>query len=438
MKSSYDLSLAFQYKKQVASRLVPVTGERIGELVPDSDLYFISEKLDGFLCLAVCDGKSTRFFDQNGTELELSHLADAFPAKAVGMWAGELYVSNGRSRSFLVASALSKDPSALSLAIFDQIGAEAETIVDRHTSIQKFFPKSGVIHAVAVEQVNSRKSIQERFNSVVKAGGEGLVVHTPGGLGYKIKPLQSIDCVVLGYAVRENRPQIRELLLGLVTEEGYRIIGKVSNGFSEADRSEWLTRLDPMRVDSATLEIAGNGLAFHWVKPEIVVEVSCQEVMYETSSGAIRKTELSFSKKGYATGKPAPSFSLIHPVFVQVRADKKPNSDHCGFSQIGLPEKQISQSIGDSVKTEAAVCIERQVYVKSGKGGKALRKFTIWKTPKGDTSRSPFLIYFTDFSAGRKEPLQTELYVARSDDSARAKLNALLEENIKKGWEKVG
>jgi hypothetical protein len=438
MKSANDLSLAFQYKKQVVSRLVPVTGERIGELVPDSDLYFISEKLDGFLCLAACEGKITRFFDQNGTELELSHLADAFPPKAVGIWAGELYVVNGRSRSFLVASALSKDPSALSLAIFDQIGAEAETFADRHTSIQKFFPKSGVIHAVAVEQANSRKSIQERFKSVVESGGEGLVVHTPTGLGYKIKPLQSIDCVVLGYAVRENKPQIRELLLGLVTDEGYRIIGKVSNGFSEADRTEWLTRLDPIRVDSATLEIAGNGLAFHWVKPEIVVEVSCQEVMYETSSGAIRKTEISFSKKGYSDGKPAPSFSLIHAVFVQVRADKKPISDHCGLSQIGLPEKKLLLSIGDSAKTEAAVCIDRQVYVKSGKGGKALRKFTIWKTPEGDTTRSPFLIYFTDFSAGRKEPLQTELYVARSEDSAHNRLNALLEENIKKGWEKVG
>jgi hypothetical protein len=71
--------------------------------------------------------------------------------------------------------------------------------------------------------------------------------------------------------------------------------------------------------------------------------------------------------------------------------------------------------------------------VKSPKGGKALRKFTIRKTPKGDTSRSPLIIYFTVFSAGRKEPIQTEVYVAPSNDSARARLYALLEEHIKNG-----
>jgi hypothetical protein len=46
--------------------------------------------------------------------------------------------------------------------------------------------------------------------------------------------------------------------------------------------------------------------------------------------------------------------------------------------------------------------------------------------------------YAAIFHLGPVEPLQTELYVARSDDSARTGLNALLEENIKKGWEKVG
>jgi hypothetical protein len=43
------------------------------------------------------------------------------------------------------------------------------------------------------------------------------------------------------------------------------------------------------------------------------------------------------------------------------------------------------------------------------------------------------VLYFTDSSAGRKEPLQSEIYIAPSEDELRAKLIILIEENMKKG-----
>lgn len=436
MKETLDIKSALDYKRLVAARLVPVEGSRIGELIPESSEYFFSEKLDGFLCLAVKKGKTVQFFDQGGTLLELPHLAKAFPAGATGIWAGELYVSDVRSRSYLVAAALAKDSNQLSLAVFDVVDESVKSITERIDLVRKTFPPTGVVRAVDFETADSRSTLIAQFNKITQAGGEGIVVHTPAGIGYKIKPLQSIDCVVLGYALRENKPQIRELLLGMATENGIRVVGKVSTGFTEDARSTWVKRLEKIKAESTCLEIAGNGLAFYWVKPEVVVEISCQEVVYENTAGMIRKSAVKFDSTGYVATGLAPAFSFIHPVFVQERPDKKVTAADCGLSQVGWTTEPV-QTISAVADAGSATRVERAVYVKEGKGGKAIRKFTIWRSDSTRKGSAPYLIYFTDFSAGRKDPLQTELYLATSEKNAKSKMQELVDENIKKGWEKV-
>ncbi|MDB5283883.1 MAG: hypothetical protein JWO06_2958, partial [Bacteroidota bacterium] len=82
--------------------------------------------------------------------------------------------------------------------------------------------------------------------------------------------------------------------------------------------------------------------------------------------------------------------------------------------------------------------ILREVYVKEGKTGKAIRKFVGWKTNKDESGKYPkYVLYFTDFSAGRKEPLQSDIYIVPSEDDMKAKLAVLIEENVKKGWNKA-
>jgi hypothetical protein len=46
-------------------------------------------------------------------------------------------------------------------------------------------------------------------------------------------------------------------------------------------------------------------------------------------------------------------------------------------------------------------------------------------------------LYYTDFSAGRKDPLQTDIYTAIDEVELELKFDDLLAENIKKGWEKI-
>jgi hypothetical protein len=170
----------------------------------------------------------------------------------------------------------------------------------------------------------------------------------------------------------------------------------------------------------------------------IVIEVKCLDLLLEDSSGPIRKQVLSFDEKtGYHKEGKIPAVSIVSPVFVRERDDKKAGEEDCGFEQIS-DRIEVGEIKEDAVELKPSEIVLREVYIKEGKGGKALRKFVGWKTNKESTGAWPkYVLYFTDFSAGRKEPLQSDIYVCTSEDEMRAKLVLLIDENIKKGWSKI-
>jgi hypothetical protein len=49
----------------------------------------------------------------------------------------------------------------------------------------------------------------------------------------------------------------------------------------------------------------------------------------------------------------------------------------------------------------------------------------------------PYVLYFTDYSAGRKDPLKITTQYAYSKDRKEVLVRRMLEKNIKKGWEEV-
>jgi hypothetical protein len=76
--------------------------------------------------------------------------------------------------------------------------------------------------------------------------------------------------------------------------------------------------------------------------------------------------------------------------------------------------------------------IERKVY---RKGKDAVRKFVLVR--RGGEEVVPFVLVFTDFSAGRKDSLKVTTEYAFVEERAQALLKARITENIKKGWELV-
>jgi hypothetical protein len=72
------------------------------------------------------------------------------------------------------------------------------------------------------------------------------------------------------------------------------------------------------------------------------------------------------------------------------------------------------------------------------RGQKMVRKLLLWKTNKEDQIDFPgYVVYLTDFSPNRQNPLERDIRIAQSEKSAREMFHELAKKNFVGGWEKV-
>ncbi|HMS67908.1 MAG: hypothetical protein WAT92_18655 [Saprospiraceae bacterium] len=428
-----------QYKKTIASRFIPIEGVNAVNDIPEADEYIFSEKIDGHIAFAVV-GDEVKFYNRSANLLDLPHLVEAFPKDKKGIWAGELYLKKERSRSFSVASALANAKSDLHFAVFDAVHELDKQSDDRTKIVQEQIPVGNLIHPVKWMKSTSRKELVQKYNEAIEANQEGLVVHTTLGYTYKLKPSVQLDLTVIGYSIKEDGSGIRALLVGLLDENKWIVVGSVGGGFVTDDRSDWLNRLETIECEADIVVVANNRLAYKWVKPSIVIQVKCIEILNEDSSGPISKESLTYVEgSGYQSEGKRSAVSLISPVFMGIRADKVPGNPDTSISQITDRVEILGTKTSEQAALQDSEILFREAYYKESKSGVAVRKFVGIKTNKLlKDNYPPFLLYFTDFSAGRKDPLQTDIKIASSEEKLKLILESEIEKNVKKGWEKWG
>jgi hypothetical protein len=81
--------------------------------------------------------------------------------------------------------------------------------------------------------------------------------------------------------------------------------------------------------------------------------------------------------------------------------------------------------------------VRREVYTKEVKGALAVRKLVVGRRPS-TAGAFPYVIFWTDFSAGRKTPLEVTTLFAHTETRAEALVKKLIEENVTKGFDLVG
>ena len=81
--------------------------------------------------------------------------------------------------------------------------------------------------------------------------------------------------------------------------------------------------------------------------------------------------------------------------------------------------------------------MRREAWTKAAKGGTSVRKLLVWKTGKESqwSGWPAWVVHFTDYSPDRKTPLERTLRTATCEATAMSVANALVLENVKKGWE---
>jgi ATP-dependent DNA ligase len=433
------METVINYKKKIASRFIPIEGANAQKDLPESDEYIYSEKIDGQLGIAVVNNGIVTIYNRSGVLLDLPHITAAFPKDQEGIWAGELYLPLDRSRNFMVSSALANDKTSLRFCVFDAVHELDKPNDDRVVTVQKSIPEGDIVHPMKWHKTASRKELTQFYADAIESGKEGLVVINTLGYTYKLKPMVELDVAVIGYSMKEDGSGIRALLVGLHDGEGWMVVASVGGGFTDETRVQWLQKLQPLECEADIVLVANNRLAYKWVLPSIVIQIKCIEIINEDGSGTIKKDKLSYDGSQYQSIRKTNAVSLISPVFLGIREDKKANYDDTGINQVTSRVEWTKDTNIDTEDLQKSEVIFREVYIKESKTGTAIRKFVGLKTNKTMAqSFPPFVLYYTDFSAGRKEPLQTEIKIASSDGTLREMLATAIEENIKKGWEKVG
>jgi len=83
--------------------------------------------------------------------------------------------------------------------------------------------------------------------------------------------------------------------------------------------------------------------------------------------------------------------------------------------------------------------LRREVYIQHKGDKHGVRKLLLLQTHKDslDASYPAYVVHFTDYSSGRKDPLQREVRLANTREQADAIAEQMLADNIKRGWTRV-
>ena len=441
------------YKRNVAGVYRSLSPDRIeAELPPGPSI--VSEKIDGETWFLHADGERCILLSPFGKKLEdLSLTIEA--QKLLNGWqglvAGELYaaVDSGRPRVFdLHATMGSKgNPDCLRFAVFDilmdgNVDLRRTPFTERLALLQRIVGQShDRFHLAPFETADTPVAVTAHYKRIVTVGGaEGLVVHVADGRIYKIKPEISIDVAVVGYV--GNNSGVSELLLALMKPEGvFQLIGRVKTGWSRKENADLQRRLISMDYASSYRKVNDHGQLYRWVKPDLVVEVKCNDLIAVNSKNEpVRRMAMNFSEKtGWSPLGPAPSVSMIHAVFRCIREDKQAVRPDVRVEQVSDFVPIAEQECVDPASLPESEIIRREVYTKRSKKGLAVRKLVGWKTNKHeiDPAYPNFVIFFTDYAPGRKQPLKTDLRVATRETTLHTFADDWLAENIKRGWEQV-
>jgi hypothetical protein len=177
------------------------------------------------------------------------------------------------------------------------------------------------------------------------------------------------------------------------------------------------------------------------VRPEIVVQLKVFEVIdTDARDQPIRRMVVRFDPQGGWTPVGLDNLaSMLFPVFERERPDKPVDAAHVGVEQVYSLIAEGPSESAVATTPQGGRVVARRVWTKVTKGSTAVRKVVVVDPQRGgvDSEYPAFVAHFTDWSHGRKEPLQTQLRVAADREGIDRIVEAWIAENVKKGWVEV-
>jgi hypothetical protein len=449
-----------EYKRRVSGATRAVSSEDAFK-IPKARGYFVSKKYDGEFAMLFFDGKKLISVNPGATVrvgLPCLDEAEALLKKAKiksCIFAGEYYVREGATKGHPVQQVVGilrkpeskKQLDKLGLAVFDVVQVDDEPVTNVakvFDFLQKWFGKAKTVHPVEHRKVDSTDKILEAFTDwVVGEGAEGVVVrHDTAGI-FKIKTRHNIDVAVIGFSegTEDRKGMLHDLLVAVLRDDGtFHEFTRVGGGFTDEDRREFVKLFRKRVAPSEYVAVNNDYVAYEMIKPGPVIEISCLDLIAERARGGpVNRMVLEWDGKRYKALSRLPLVSVISPQFISLRDDKEAVVDDVNIRQVNdlvkVPEVDKS---AHQEQAQPSELLERQVYTKTMKGNKMVRKLLLWKTNKEDSPDFPaFVVYLTDFSPNRQNPLERDIKIASTEKDARKLYDALAAKNFIGGWEKV-
>ena len=445
------INLIKKYKSSVTRKYIFVSKDEI-DSIPKNDL-FLSKKIDGQLWFYCKSDKNSKII--NASENEISDVIQDIKKdldkklkkiKNIILAAELYYLSSERERYGDTISGLGDKSKrkALRFGVFDVVYMEKlfPDFNKKYEFLKKTLNTKTKEPSHAIEQTKAKQSELTKFfkDKIEKNNAEGLIVRDNSSI-YKIKQEETADLLITGYTVSDKANQIRSVSLGVYLNENEIVhIGACGNFTSDALRKDLYKQLTKLKIKSNFQKIASNGAAYNFVKPTIVCEVKLLEFQGDKSNDEpIRHLKYEFINNSLnATGR-ARSVSILNSSIINIRKDKKPSYEDCGLKQIirisGITKENFKEQ--NNKNLPKSKLIKKEVIKKESKKGIAIKKFVLWKSNKEKASDYPsYLCYYLDFSDGRKDPIKRKIYPFEHEKIGLNHFKKLLDENVKKGWEK--
>lgn len=204
--------------------------------------YLVSEKLDGVR--AIWDGQTLRF--RSGKEMHAPRwFVEGLPKQSLD---GELWLGRGSFErlSGIVRRELSDDAEwrQVRYMVFELPGA-AGTFRERAGQIKQVVRQANVPWLQEIQQFPAvdRNSLQKQLNEIVKAGGEGLMLHRADALYVtgrndallKLKPLDDAEATVIAHVPGKGKYTGMMGALRVEMADGKRF--QIGTGFTDAVRA---------------------------------------------------------------------------------------------------------------------------------------------------------------------------------------------------------
>jgi bifunctional non-homologous end joining protein LigD len=328
-------------KAALPATLQPELAVLVDEAPKDAEDWIFEIKFDGYRMLARVEGGEVALVTRNGNEwtAKLSALVKALEAMDLpdGWYDGEIIMPGADTPADFQALQGAFDSSRTEQIVyylFDLPYCAGHDLRD-----VPLVQRREVLQRVVTRKPHPNVRFSEVFEvpaaellaSACRLGLEGVIgkrrdsayVCRRSTDWIKLKCSRRQEFVIVGWTdPKGSRTGIGSLLLGVHDEDGkLRYSGNVGTGFNERSLRDLRERLDQLAADKSALQ-AGTGIprAAHWVKPELVAEVSFGEW---TRDGKVRHSVF----HGLRTDKPADDIAqeaVLHepPVDTKAKASK--------------------------------------------------------------------------------------------------------------------